>query len=314
VIRTLLLLVGLGLCAAASAPSPWAVLWLAVPFAVAAALLLCWRWGAWGVLVPVVALAVVALAAGPLSVWSWWIPVAGLTGSWMGLREEGGNPASGRRAWMLLPVLLLAAGLPWTLPYPRMIANLGVQLEQGDRDMLQASRDIGYQGERLHNLERTVADVAALRRRCLPYAIPSVLFVWMALLVVAGRELASRIAARFHWPELSRGRLLDWRLPDGAIWLLMGGLALVLIGFRDSLPSAWTLLIVPALGYCVQGIAVVESVLLVRGVPPSVVVLTMLFVLLMAFPVFLPATVCVGLSDIWLDYRRLEAVPGGDLS
>ena len=41
---------------------------------------------------------------------------------------------------------------------------------------------------------------------------------------------------------------------------------------------------------------------------------SLLFIVLMAFPVFLPATVCVGLSDIWLDYRRLEAAYDGDLS
>jgi hypothetical protein len=80
------------------------------------------------------------------------------------------------------------------------------------------------------------------------------------------------------------------------------------------LPSASTLLIIPALGYCVQGMAVVQSLLLVRGIPSSIVLLTLLFIVLMAFPVFLPATVCVGLSDIWLDYRRLEAVYDGDLS
>lgn len=312
-IRTLLLIAGLALCAAAT-PPPWSVLWLAVPFAVAAALLLCWRWGPWGVLVPVVALGAVLLLAGPLAVWAWWIPAAGLTGSWMGLREEGGGPASGRRAWMLLPMLLLAGVLPWTRSYPDFVTSMDRQLREGDRELLQTSRDIGYQGERLRGVERSLAEVAQVRSRYLPHVMPSALFVWMAVLVVAGRDLSSRIAARLRWPDLTRGRFSDWRLPDGAIWLLLGGLGLVLAGFRDTLPTAWTLLIVPALGYCVQGIAVVESLLIVRGVPPSIVVLTLLFVLLMAFPVFLPATVCVGLSDIWLDYRRLEAAPDGDLS
>jgi hypothetical protein len=62
----------------------------------------------------------------------------------------------------------------------------------------------------------------------------------------------------------------------------------------------------------VQGIAVVESLLLARGVPPSIIVLTMLFVFALAMPVFVLTALAVGLSDVWLDYRRLEAVPERD--
>ncbi len=312
-IRTLLWIAAL-LLFTLGTPLPWGALWLAVPVAVAAALLLCWRWGPWGVLVPVALLVAAVLAAGPFASWAWWIPVAALTGSWMGLREEGGGPPSGQRAWMLLPLLLLAAGLPWTLSYSEMVTGLDHQMQTGDHELIQKSRGVGYKGERLRSLERTVADGALLRKRLLPHLLPSALFVWMALLVVAGRDVSSRIAARLKWPELSRGRLADWRLPDGAVWLLIAGLALLVVGFKAWLPTASTLLIVPALGYCVQGVAVVESLLLVRGVPPSIITLTLLFVSIMAFPVFLFATVSVGLSDIWLDYRRLEAVPDGDPS
>jgi hypothetical protein len=313
VIRTLLLLLVLGLAALVT-PLPWAFLWLLIPAIVAIGLLACWRWALWGVLVPVITLAAVALLVGPMETWAWWIPAAALTGSWMGLREEGGGPASGERAWMMLPILLLAASLPWTLTYPEVVSSFDHKLQLGDRDVVQTSREIGYQGERLRTLERLVADGAAMRTRYLPFALPAMLFVWVASLVVAGRKLASQVASRLKWPDLSHGRLSDWRLPDGAIWLLIVGLGLLLAGFKGWLPSAWTLLIVPALGYCVQGMAVVQSLLIVRGVPSSIVILTLLFIVLMAFPVFLPATVCVGLSDIWLDYRRLETVADGDLS
>jgi len=56
------------------------------------------------------------------------------------------------------------------------------------------------------------------------------------------------------------------------------------------------------------------ALLLARGVPPSIIALTFVFVFAMAAPVFLLGAVCVGLSDIWLDYRRIEAVPDGDSS
>jgi hypothetical protein len=313
VFRTLILLGALGLCMA-WLPLPWSSLWLAVPAAVAVALLLCWRWGPWGVLVPIGLLTLSMIAVGPYAAWAWWIPVAALTGSWMGLREEGGGPDAGQRAWMLLPLLLLAVGLPWALSYPDLVGDVEKFLQGVDHQVIQTSRENRYPLEQVQALERIIHEGAAARARYLANLLPSVIFLWMALLVIAGRDVSARVADRLRWPELSRARLGDWRLPDGAIWLLIAGIGLLLADLDAWAPTGWTLLIVPSLGYCVQGIAVVESLLLLRGVPPSIVTLTLLFVLVMAFPVFILTTVCVGLSDIWLDYRRLEAVPGGDPS
>lgn len=312
-LRTLLSLAALSLLALIS-PSPWGALWLAVPIAVASALLLCWRWGPWGVLVPVGLLAVVMIGVGPFAAWAWWLPVAALTGSWMGLREEGGGPGSGQRAWMLLPILLLAAGLPWSVSYPTLLRDTESYLQSGDRETIRLFQDYGYKGEKLRTWERFVNESAELRKQWLGQVLPSALFLWMTLLVVAGRGLSSRIAARLRWPDLSRSSFTEWRLPDGAVWILIVGLGLLLADLRAWLPTAWTLLIVPSLGYCVQGIAVVESLLLLRGMPPSIITLTLLFVSIMALPVFLLATACIGLSDVWLDFRRLEAAPEDGLS
>ena len=310
-IRTLLLLVVLGLFAAAI-PMPWGALCFAVPFVVALSLLVCWRWGLWGVLVPLLSLGAVVVLAGPFAIWAWWIPAASLSGSWMGLREEGGGPASGERAWMLLPVLLLAAALPWTVSYPQEMAHLDREMQNEVQGALKETRT-SYRGDRLEAIESALTDTRDWLHRALPSVWPAVLFGWIALLVAAGRNIAAQLARRLKWPDLSHGRLLDWRLPDGAIWLVIAGLGLFLTGLHGWLPSAVTLLLVPAVGYCVQGLAVVQSLLLVRGIPSSIVALTLLFIVIMAFTVFLPAAVCVGVSDIWLDYRRLEAAYDGDL-
>ena len=74
-IRTLVLIAALGLFAA-DTPMPWTILWLAVPSVVAISLLICWRWGLWGVLAPLAALGAVVVFAGPLASWAWWIPAA----------------------------------------------------------------------------------------------------------------------------------------------------------------------------------------------------------------------------------------------
>lgn len=299
---------------ALTTPMPWGGLWVLVPVAVATSLLMAWRWGAWGVAAPVVLFAAGMILEGPFSLWVWWIPVAALSGAWMGLYEEGGGPSPGQRAWMLLPVLLLAALMPWMANYPDLVARFEAWLRSGDQQLLSLYRQLGYEGERLQALERTLLESAALQKRALPSALPSVLFIWMVVLVIAGRGLASRLADRMRWPELSPGRLVEWRLPDSALWLMLLGMALLVAGWNTGAPSAWTLLVNLGLGYCVQGVAVVESVLLARGVPASIIALTFVFVFAMAAPVFLLGAACVGLSDVWLDYRRLESVPDGDPS
>jgi hypothetical protein len=287
-------------------PLPWGALWLVVPAVVAASLLGCWRFGAWGLAVPVALFSLAMAREGPLSLWAWWVPACSLTGAWMGLREEGEGSTGGERAWMLVPVLVLAAGLPWLMRYPQFIESVDRELRASDAELVRLLRQIGDQGGRLSAFERTIADNASLRRQVLPHVVPSLLFAWMALLTAAGRALASRGAASLRWPALGRARLRDWRLPDGAIWVFLAGLALLVAQWQPWAPTAWTLVLNTLLGFCVQGIAVVESLLLARGVPPSIIVLTMAFVFAVAMPVFMLTAAAVGLGDVWLDFRRLE--------
>jgi len=295
---------------AAHTPAPWGRLWLMVPAGVAVSLLAGWRFGAWGVMLPLALFGAGMAMEGPYSQWVWWIPATSLTGLWMGLGEEGGGPPSGQRAWMLLPALLLAAGLPWTLHYPELVSGVEGQMRAADVEIVQAGRTLNYPAARLAALEGAVASQAKIRQRILPHILPSLLFVWNALLVTAGRSIASRVATVLRWPSLSRAPLRAWRLPDGVLVLLLASLAILAFRWTAWTPTAWTLLLNAGLGYCVQGIAVVESVLLARGVPSPIIVLTMLFVLAVAMPiVFMLTTAVVGLSDVWLDYRRLEPAP-----
>ena len=287
-------------------PGPWAALWVAVPITVAVSMLAGWRFGARGVIVPVVAFAAVLAIAGPLAVWAWWIPVSSLTGLWMGLREEGDGPTLGERGWMLLPVLLLAAALPWSLSYHALVSGVGHQLIVGDSQLAELTRQMGYAADQQKLLEATLSEQAKLRSQVLPQVLPSVIFLWLVALIMAGRTLAARAAQVMRWPPTSRASLSRWRLPDGAVWLLIAGLALLLMPWPAWSATGWTLLLSAALGFGVQGIAVVESLLLARGVPLSVIVITLLFMSTVALPAFALAAVAVGLSDAWLDFRKLE--------
>src|SRR5205085_8843908 len=109
------------------------------------------------------------------------------TGVWMGLREEGGGAPAARRAWMLLPLLLLACAMAWLPGYPQLLRDLERELALGDRQFLELARQFGSSGERLNLLARTVAENAKTRGEVLPDLVPTMVFVWLALLVGVGR-------------------------------------------------------------------------------------------------------------------------------
>jgi len=150
------------------------------------------------------------------------------------------------------------------------------------------------------------------RVRMLSFFSPNLIFGWLVVLVAAGRSLAARLAAWRGWPPLSSAPLSRWRLPDAALVPLIAGLAIALFASPQWWPGAALLLAQSALGYSVQGLAVAHSVLLARGVAPAFILLLMVFLFVFTLPVFLPSAALVGLSDVWLDYRRLESSPRGE--
>lgn len=303
-----MLIAALLLFAALGTPLPWGALWLIVPVAVAVAMLTAWRFGGWGVLVPLVLFGASLWLVGNDQMWAWWIPFAALTGAWMGIREEGGRVAAGERAWLLLPLLLLAATLPWTAPYEDFVAKVR-RLFDAEVALQTYRESLGMSEERLAEMRPLFVRSMDAWREALPHVLPTMLFLWMALLVAAGRSFAARTAALLRWPAVSRSSLREWRLPDGAIWLVLAGIALLLSPWSGWTPTAWTLLINPLLAFCVQGIAVVESLMIARGMSGSLIVLTMVFVFALAWPAFVCIAAAMGISDVWLDYRRLES-PG----
>jgi hypothetical protein len=306
--RSALVAAGL-LLGALGTPMPWAALWLLIPAAVAVALLIARRFGGWGVLVPVGLFVATMTLVGSDQMWAWWIPFAALTGAWMGVREEDGRAPASDRAWLLLPLLLLAATLPWTAPYEDFYLKVRDRGISAEAVLATRSKMHGWSEEKTAEMRPAAVQHAEMARAALPYVLPTFLFLWMALLVGAGRSFASRVSDRLRWPPMTAPGLREWRLPDGAIWLALVGLALLLTPWSAWTPTATTLLINVMLAFCVQGIVVVESLMLARGMSGSVIAMTMIFVFVLATPAFVCIAAAMGVSDVWLDYRRLES-PG----
>jgi hypothetical protein len=303
--------------AALATPWPWGALWLVVPFAAGASLLLAWRFGLNALALPALLAVGCALLeffpAGGFRLWHLvWVPLASLTGVWMGTREEGGGPSLGERAWMHAPLLAAAFALPVLPGMSGALVRVEARARVEERQMLSTLQGPDTPGTWRQMMEESAKMPAAERVRMLTYFAPNLVFLWMVVLVSAGRSLAARAAAWRGWPPLSRAEFTSWRLPDGALVPLLAGLALALLSNATWRPGAAALLVQSALGYSVQGVAVAHSVLLARGVPPVFVLLVMVLLFAFTLPVFLPSVALLGLSDVWLDFRRLEPSPRGE--
>jgi len=295
-------------------PWPWAALWLAVPAVVAASLLLSWRFGPSALALPVL-LAVgsgvlVAFPIAGLRPWHLlWLPVVSWTGAWMGMREEGGGPGLGARAWMHVPILAAAFTLPLLPGMSEALTRVEARARVEEQQMLATIPGPAKPGTMRQMMEDSAKLPAADRVRMLSFFSPNLVFGWMVLLVAAGRSLAARLGAWRGWPPLSSAPLSSWRLPDAALAPLIAGLAIALFATPAWWPGAALLLGQSAMGYSVQGLAVAHSALLARGVAPAFILLLMVFLFVFTLPVFLPSAALLGLSDVWLDYRRLESSP-----
>jgi len=241
-----------------------------------------------------------------------WLPVASWTGAWMGTREEGGGPALGDRAWMHLPILAAAFMLPLLPGMSEALTRVEARARVEEQQLLTTLPGPAKPGSMRQMMEDSAKLPAADRVRMLNFFSPNLVFGWMVVLVAAGRSLAARIGTSRGWPTLSVAPLSGWRLPDAALAPLIAGLAIALFATPLWWPGAALLLAQSALGYSVQGLAVVHSVLLARGVAPAFILLLMVFLFVFTLPVFLPSAALLGLSDVWLDYRRTESSPRGE--
>ena len=318
-LRVAFLLVGL-LLGSSVTPWPWAALWWVVPMVVAASLLLAWRHGAgaWGVTAVLIGVAVFTVMSPDTGIRPWhvmWLPLAAVTGTWMGLREEGGGPSLGERAWMHVPLLLGAFLLPVTPGLHDTLVRFEARTRVEEQQVLQLAKGEKSQGL-IAMIEESAKLSSADRVRMLEMSLPNLAFLGMVLLVAAGRALAGHLALMRGWPRMSHAPWSGWRLPDLALLPLLAGLALWLLTFHPSAASPWApgtvfLLLQSALGYSVQGFAVIGSRLSAHDARPLTMVI-LLFVLLFTLPVSLMLLPLIGLSDVWLDHRRLEPSPRGE--
>lgn len=105
------------------------------------------------------------------------------------------------------------------------------------------------------------------------------------------------------------GRLPEFRFPDVLVWVLIGGLVLVLLPVGGWTPRlGGNLVFFMSALYALRGLAVVVA--LVGSSVPTLVVMTVVGVIL--YPIVVAGTLLVGVTDTWLDLRAAGKAAGDE--
>lgn len=125
---------------------------------------------------------------------------------------------------------------------------------------------------------------------------------------VAVGSLAALAVAWWAYTRLGRrgrmlGRLTEFRFPDGLLWLLIVGLALVLVPLDGwGVRFGSNLLFFMSALYALRGLAVVVALVLGMGAQlPVLIALSVVGLLL--YPIVVAGTLLLGVTDTWLDLR-----------
>ncbi len=102
------------------------------------------------------------------------------------------------------------------------------------------------------------------------------------------------------------------RLPDGAVWMLCLGLLLLVTRQTTVLRAGANLSVLMAMAYFLQGCSVLTFMATALQASFLVWGARLLIAVLLLSPLFSVFTCILGLSDVWLDFRRLGK-PAGDL-
>jgi hypothetical protein len=123
------------------------------------------------------------------------------------------------------------------------------------------------------------------------------------------------------WGRRSLGRpseitpLARFRPPEGLIWPLIGGLALVLLSLVATLGplelAGWNLLLCMMFVYGLAGLGILRFLLERFGVPRGMRVAAVAVLVILAFAPAVNAVLAVlipalGVSETWINYRRIE--------
>ncbi len=154
----------------------------------------------------------------------------------------------------------------------------------------------GVTGEELELLKHAMSTAAELLQRLYPALVTAMLVVIAGCNLILVRKTTDKIAL-----NLAIGDFSTFRNPDLLVWILIAtGFTLLLPTSLVTTPALNILLIIAML-YFFQGMAVVSAMITKHSIPALVRIL--LYILFVFQPYLLGLVAGIGLFDLWVDFR-----------
>jgi hypothetical protein len=144
-----------------------------------------------------------------------------------------------------------------------------------------------------------IGESARLMAEIVRIAGPAVILV--GLLMVA---LTNYVGARLCLRGRSFRSFAEEAVPDHLVWAVIAGGALFLSRQESAERIGLNLLLVLTPLYAIQGLAVLRHFFLKAGVPRPLQGVS--FGLFAVQPLLLVGAACLGLSDLWIDFRKIR--------
>ncbi len=165
---------------------------------------------------------------------------------------------------------------------------------------LELYEGIGIPKETLDTISGSLDQIQYVLVRILPsLVVASTLFVaWTNLIAV--RPIMARRG--LYFPDF--GRLNRWQAPDLLVWVLIGcGLIMLLPVTEIRLIGINGLLVLLTI-YFIQGIAIVSFYFEKKKLSRAIRVV--LYIMIAFQQLFLLAIICIGLFDMWINFRKID--------
>ena len=151
----------------------------------------------------------------------------------------------------------------------------------------------------LFNLEQIITSIREFLPKVLPglLATSVIITVWLNMVIV--NHLLYRFKAeKVAWPKFSQ-----WQLPEKLVWLVITAAIFLLLGSGAVKNAGYSLAIIAAILYCLQGVAVFIHFLDRWKVPSYLRVIVYVILAVQSYGLLFLAI--VGVADIWIDFRKL---------
>jgi len=209
----------------------------------------------------------------------------------------------------LLPMAIAVALALAPVAADDLVREYGQDLTEALRRSLPAGGDEAARQALVAEYERMVARTTRVLSQVWPAVVLAGLMAQIGLVLVLVRSLAMLVAKELplrSWIPFAR-----WEVPFYWVWVLVSGLIMILSRV-GSLPHVGiNLVVVAAIMFSVQGLAVQVN-LLGRVFPPWVRVLFWTMAAFCFAPLLLLGSALLGLGDQWLNLRkRPPATPAG---